>query len=178
MSPNSLPQSFSLAFLFCEYLNNQEVEDHKESEKAQGKGGDRSEGEEKTAKCRQKMLQRREAETGHGPGRGTWRRAAWTKREAYSVTTSCHWSPEFLSARLDSGCEAHSNGRCGGRRGCSSQLGRGQEAPQAPPLPSWGAPGRIHQPGKSHPRLQGNERPEVGVLREEMVLKNIRGLRI
>jgi hypothetical protein len=76
VSPNSLPQSFSLAFLFfCVYLNNQEAEDQKESEKAQGKAG-RSKGEEEPAKCRQKMFQRREVETGHGPGRGTGRRAA------------------------------------------------------------------------------------------------------
>lgn len=61
------------------------------------------------------MLQRRETEPAKVLGEERWGGvlpAAWTGREADSATTSCHCSLEFLSgaARLDSGCEAHSNG--------------------------------------------------------------------
>jgi hypothetical protein len=56
------------------------------------------------------------------------------------------------------------------------QLPAGEGArstPGSPHCPAGVLPGRIPQPGESHPRLQGKEGPEVGVPREEMVLKNM-----
>lgn len=53
--------------------------------------------------------------------------------------------------------------------------GGGERHPRLLHCPAGVLPGRMHQPGESHPRLQGKERPEVRVVREEMVLKNTVG---
>lgn len=56
--------------------------------------------------------------------------------------------------------------------------GGGKGHPRLLYCPAGVLPGRIPQSRESHPKLQGKEGPEVGVPREERVLKNIEGLRI
>lgn len=175
MSPNSLPQSFSLAFLLSVYLNNQEVEGQKESEKYQGKEG-RLEGEEEATKCRQKMLQRSrlvmvlgEERGGELPGpRG---KPTWLLPAATGAQSSClrGWTRDVRRIAM---------GDAEGGEAAAPSWGGGERHSRLLHYPAGVLPGRIPQPGESHPRLQGKGGPEVGVPREEMVLKTVGGLRI
>lgn len=177
MSPNSLPQSFSLASpFFCVYLNNQEVEDQKESEKAHGKEEADRKGKRKPQSAGRRYSKGQRLVTVLGEKRGGELPGPRGKPTqllpaATGAQSSClrGWTRDVRRIAM---------GGAEGGAAAAPSWGGGERHPRLLHCPAGVLPGRIPQPGESHPRLQGKKGPEVGVPREEMVLKNIGGLRI